>query len=202
MSSLLTRLRRHLSRCLLSLCLTATLLLLMLVVLLGSASLARAEGLGYDRTRLILTEDDTNASVLIKNDTAQAYLIRPQLMDEQEHPAPEAAVRPPLMKLVPQHATRLRLALDKSRLPQDRETLFWLVSHAFPAIAADASAQRLNFNFVLKMKVLYRPAPPHGEHLAGRGQAGVVQQARQACRAQRFALPRHHCRHARQRQGG
>lgn len=162
MSSLLTRLRRHLSRCLLSLCLTATLLLLMLVVLLGSASLARAEGLGYDRTRLILTEDDTNASVLIKNDTAQAYLIRPQLMDEQEHPAPEAAVRPPLMKLVPQHAARLRLALDKSRLPQDRETLFWLVSHAFPAIAADASAQRLNFNFVLKMKVLYRPAPITG----------------------------------------
>ena len=58
----------------------------MLVVLLGSASLARAEGLGYDRTRLILTEDDTNASVLIKNDTAQAYLIRPQLMDEQATP--------------------------------------------------------------------------------------------------------------------
>ena len=60
---------------------------------------------------------------------------------------------------MPQHAARLRLALDKSRVPQDRETLFWLVSHAFPAIAADASAQRLNFNFVLKMKVL-RSGPP------------------------------------------
>ena len=62
-----------------------------------------------------------------------------------------------LAKLLPGKNTRVRVTVtDPASLPQDRESMFWLYTRAIPSKVNDRE-NRLNINFVMRLKVFYRP---------------------------------------------
>ena len=118
---------------------------------------AYAEGLGFDKTRLIISDGANSGSVVLDNRTDQAYFVRAHLEDSERVKTDVGMVRPPLFQVKPQQAGRMRVVIDQKSVPTDRETMFWLYTKSYPAKTVEDNKHQLNFNFVIQMKVFYRP---------------------------------------------
>ncbi len=121
------------------------------------APYAHADGLGFDKTRLIIAEGANGGSVVLDNRTDQAYFVRAHLEDSEHVKTQLGMVRPPLFQVKPQQAGRMRVVIDQKKVPTDRESMFWLYTKSYPAKSPEEKKQQLNFNFVIQMKVFYRP---------------------------------------------
>ena len=134
---------------------TATISLMALAFV--TAPCAFAEGLGFDKTRLVISEGQTGGSVVLDNRTNKGYIVRAHLEDSEHVKTDSGVVRPPLFQVKPQQAGRIRVVVDPKKVATDRETMFWLYTKSYPAKSPEEVKQQLNFNFVIQMKVFYRP---------------------------------------------
>ena len=128
-----------------------------MVLTLASSPIANADGLGFDKTRLIISDGQNAGSVVLDNRTDQAYFVRAHLEDSEHVKTTAGMVRPPIFEVKPQQAGRMRVVIDQKSVPTDRETMFWLYTKSYPAKKPEDNKQKLNFNFIIQMKVFYRP---------------------------------------------
>ena len=116
-----------------------------------------ATGLGFDQTRVIIEKGKTAGSLVIDNRGNNAFFVRAHVEDRHHVKTSVAMARPPVFQLNAQKASRIQVAVDRKAVPDDRESLFWLYTKAYPAQKVDDGKNKLMFNFVTQLKVFYRP---------------------------------------------
>ena len=125
---------------------------------IGLSSAAWASGLGFDKTRLIIEGGKQDGSLVLDNRGDNTFYVRAHIEDRHHQKTTDAMVRPPVFQINPQKAFRVRVFVDKTKVPQDRESMFWFYSKAYPAQKLTDTKNILAFNFVTQLKVFYRPS--------------------------------------------
>ena len=127
--------------------------------------LAHAEGgIGFDKTRAVINPGKTETALVLANDGDWAFLIQNNLESVDKTKVSGITVTPPLARLLPKQSMRVRMVVtDPTALPQDRETVVWLVSQSIPANTDAENVMRINY--INRIKVFYRPATLQGKRL-------------------------------------
>lgn len=125
---------------------------------------ARADGgVSLNQTRVIYLGGSGVQNVTVNNQGNSLYLLQSgvQLTPDDPRAAP-FMVTPPLARLAPESSNTLRiLKQGNARLPEDRESLFYLSVLAIPARPGEeplAQASRLSMGLRFLLKLFYRPA--------------------------------------------
>lgn len=135
--------------------------LLFVVPLLLSTS--TQAGFYVGATRLVYNESAKNTHVKVGNkSTKDIYLIQSWIEPDSSTVASTKSfvITPPLFRLNEKEDNALRVVFvgNKSELPQDRESLFWVNIKAIPAQKkSDEHKNLLSFAFNNKIKLFYRP---------------------------------------------
>lgn len=119
-------------------------------------------------TRLVVSEQDREVTFSIMNEGNSAVLMqlwtdRDNYLDRPEIIRMQFLIQPPVFRLNGHDSriVRLQLAGDRSTLPTDRESLFWLNALEIPPEAAGAGKGEkilLQMAFRTRIKLFYRPA--------------------------------------------
>lgn len=124
-----------------------------LSALLMLPSLSWAGGIALGSTRVIYPSDARQVSLSVNNsDEHNRYLIQTWVENEAGKKTEDFIVTPPLFVSKPKSENTLRIIYSGEKLPQDRETLFWLNNKAIPSINKD----EVKGNNVLQIAVLAR----------------------------------------------
>ena len=130
---------------------------------IGLSSSAWGSGLGFDKTRLIIEGGKQDGSLVLDNRGDNTFYVRAHVEDRHHQKTTDAMARPPVFQLNPQKASRVRVFVDKSKVVQDRESMFWLYTKAYPAKKVTDADNLLAFNFITQLKVFYRPKGLKGD---------------------------------------
>lgn len=133
---------------------------LMAVACLCTVPAAQA-AISLDRTRAIFNGADKSMTLNIANDNKQLpYLAQAWLENAKQEKITTGplVVTPPVQRLEPGAKSMLRLAStpDVSKLPQDRESLFYFNLREIPPKSEKANV--LQIALQTKIKLFYRPA--------------------------------------------
>ncbi len=124
---------------------------------------ARADGgVSLNQTRVIFLGGSGAQNVTVNNQGNQLYLLQSGIQMTPDDPrAAPFMVTPPLVRLAPDSSNTLRiLRQGNARLPEDRESLFYLSVLAIPARSGDGAlveASRLSMGLRFMLKLFYRP---------------------------------------------
>lgn len=132
------------------------------IILLMMSFFTYSAGLRLEQTRLILNSTKPNATFTIVNDDPNPYLIQTAVTEQFEGAkSPYFIVTPPLFRLDANSKFSARVLLkNKSELPTDRESLFFLNTRAIPAEKhpnEQTNDAKLTFVTNIVIKVFYRP---------------------------------------------
>ncbi|WPA92857.1 fimbria/pilus periplasmic chaperone [Providencia zhijiangensis] len=113
-----------------------------------------------DRTRIIFDGDQQSINITIRNDNPELpYLAQSWLEDasEQKLEAGPIIATPPIQRMEPKSTSLVRLstAPDISKLPQDRESLFYYNLREIPPKSTEAGV--LQIALQSRVKLFYRP---------------------------------------------
>lgn len=106
-------------------------------------------------TRVIYNQDSKSVEISVENPDESPYLIQSWIDDSDEKKQPYFIITPPLFRLNEQKSNSLRIFLTKNKLPDDKETLFWLNIKTIPA--SKKLENSLQIAFKTKIKLIYRP---------------------------------------------
>lgn len=134
---------------------------LLLGIVSASASFAAVRP---ESTRALIYVSDKEGSVPITNDsTDTAYLVQSWLVDLKGNDKNIPVIlTPPLFKIEPKKQAKLRLMVVPNQLPQDRESVYWLVIQEIPP-KTTAKSNELVVAVRTRMKVFIRPQGLEGK---------------------------------------
>lgn len=123
--------------------------------------------ISVDRTRLIVTEQEREASPQILNEGTQPVLIQAwvdtgEAQTEVKHIQTPFIVDPPVFRLEPGQSRHLRVLMVQpaQSLPRDRESVFWFnVLEIPPKPHTSGSMNHLQVSFQTRLKIFFRPEP-------------------------------------------
>ncbi|MEC9534036.1 molecular chaperone [Escherichia marmotae] len=132
---------------------------LMAVACLSAVPTAQA-AISLDRTRAIFNGGEKSMTLNVSNDNKQLpYLAQAWIENEKQEKitAGPVVVTPPVQRLEPGARSMIRLAStpDISKLPQDRESLFYFNIREIPPKSDKANV--LQIALQTKIKLFYRP---------------------------------------------
>jgi len=130
-----------------------------------AASLQVNASVLLDRSRVVLSAGETEATVRVRNEEDGPVLVQAWINDLDGDALPEQAsspflVTPPLRRLDPDQSLSLRIRLlAMSTLPGDRESMYWLNVVDLPGEVAHAP-QDPTVSIIVRsrIKLIYRPA--------------------------------------------
>lgn len=147
--------------------------LLTLISGLFAISLSSFAGVSLDKTRIVFNESDKNQSINIINDSDKLYLVQNTILVDHANAQSEAVTQfvtvPPLARLEKNSRNAIRiLPKDFSKLPADRESIFYFVVNLIPEgkkIKNNDNDIAANFNIATRIiiKVFYWPASVAGD---------------------------------------
>ena len=137
----------------------------LLLSLLMACSMPAMASVVAEKTRVIFSEGSTEESLQLVNSNSYPVAVQVWVDDGDLMATPEKAISPilvlpPVFRLQPQAQRSLRLILSgASKLPQDRESAFWLNVYEIPPKAAPMADDQSSITLALRMqyKVFYRP---------------------------------------------
>lgn len=130
---------------------------------IGFSSSVWATGPGFDKTRLIIEGGKQDGSLVLNNRGDGIFYVRAHVEDCNHKKTADAMAHPAVFQLNPQKASRIRVFVDKTKVSQSQETMFWLYTKAYPAKKIDNTTNLLSFNFISQLKVFYRPKGLKGD---------------------------------------
>ncbi|EOV8089281.1 fimbrial biogenesis chaperone [Providencia rettgeri] len=128
--------------------------------------LSYANGFGINATRLVYPERSKDISTTVRNTTDNVvYLVQAGISRAQDSMVSAPfTVTPPLFRLEPNSVNLIRITLNATDLPKDRESVFYLHTSALPASkkinneqASDDIPAAIQFAVGNIIKVFYRP---------------------------------------------
>ncbi|EMQ4855487.1 molecular chaperone [Morganella morganii subsp. sibonii] len=142
--------------------------LYLLLVMYFISAFSFADGVSPDSTRYIYPEDAHNITALISNESANAafvqYWLDPGDSEEltAKLPVTPFELTPPISRINPGSSQTLRIRLmDKSTIPADRESLWWLNVLDIPPVSKNPSPEAkdsVQLAVRSRFKMFYRPA--------------------------------------------
>jgi len=132
-----------------------------LSMLLMLPSLSWAGGIALGSTRVVYPADARQVSLAVNNsDEHNRYLIQTWVENEAGKKTEDFIVTPPLFVSKPKSENTLRIIYSGEKLPQDRETLYWLNNKAIPSINKDEAKDNnvLQIAILARIKLFVRPA--------------------------------------------
>lgn len=136
---------------------------LLWLVVLATWSSAACAAVSLDHSRLIMSEQHADAALDILNEGSRAVLLQLWADQGQADAAPGDAlapvvIDPPLFRLESGRSRSARIFWTGAgtRLPADRESLFWMNVLEVPALPSPAG-NRLQIAFRTRIKLFYRP---------------------------------------------
>lgn len=145
--------------------------LMMLFCLASLSAKAHAEdkgGFSLGSTRVIYDGSKKEATVTVINSAKNAPFLAQSWVTEYAPGKKQPAmapflVTPPLYRQ-DEGKNTLRIVRTGGQMPSDRESVFWLNVKAIPAVHEDLSGKNtLQFAYVLRVKLFYRPAGLSGD---------------------------------------
>ncbi|MBP1036919.1 fimbria/pilus periplasmic chaperone [Serratia fonticola] len=124
-------------------------------------SFSWAGGIALGSTRVVYPADARQVSLAVNNsDEHNRYLIQTWVENEAGKKTEDFIVTPPLFVSKPKSENTLRIIYSGEKLPQDRETLYWLNSKAIPSINKDEVKDNnvLQIAVLARIKMFVRPA--------------------------------------------
>lgn len=117
--------------------------------------------INVDRTRIIMNSQQKTVSVTLSNDNKTTpFLAQSWVDDSSGKKTNDLMVLPPLQRVDGGQKTQVRIMQVQggglSRLPQDRETLFWFNVRGIPPKPDTSSVLQLALQS--RLKLFYRPA--------------------------------------------
>lgn len=106
-------------------------------------------------TRVIYNEGNKDVSISVENPDKIPYLIQSWIDNIDEKKQSDFTITPPLFRLNAEKTNALRIFLTENKLPNDRESLFWLNIKTIPA--TERTENSLQIAFKTQMKLIYRP---------------------------------------------
>lgn len=109
-------------------------------------------------TRVVALESDKETSIKILNDdTTQDYLVQSWLEDQKGNDKGLPLIlTPPLFKIGAGREGKLRMVVVPGRIPQDRESVYWLWIQEVPPVSKVQGSQ-LQVAVRTRLKVFIRP---------------------------------------------
>ena len=133
------------------------------VLLLFTMPLAYA-GVSIDGTRIIFPADSKSVNVQLRNiyDTPALVQAWIDIGDPKKTPQAEEVpfvLNPPLVRIEPNKGQVIRIIpLDRSKLPKDRESIFWFnILDIPPSDPNLTDKNHLSFTVRTRVKLFYRP---------------------------------------------
>lgn len=112
-------------------------------------------------TRIIYPEKDHEKSLMLANTNTYPVLAQVWTDDgsgSSEFKAAPFAVLPTVFRLNPNEIKAVRIIYNGMKLPEDRESIFWLNLYEIPAVKKEAlSMDYLNLAMNTQMKIFFRP---------------------------------------------
>ncbi|WP_369309711.1 molecular chaperone [Providencia rettgeri] len=134
---------------------------LLIIIFIIGTSLANAEGLSLNQSRIIFNQDDTSQVAQIRNDTDKAILVQASVIKDLANKSVDNfIVTPPLFKVEPRAEFSMRIMSNKlGDLPKDRESIFYLKTRAIPSVNKNDDENKTSLVFVTAfvIKLIYRP---------------------------------------------
>ncbi|MFV8908201.1 fimbria/pilus periplasmic chaperone [Serratia fonticola] len=130
-------------------------------MLLMLPSLSWAGGIALGSTRVVYPADARQVSLAVNNsDEHNRYLIQTWVESESGKKTDDFIVTPPLFVSKPKSENTLRIIYSGEKLPQDRETLYWLNNKAIPSVNKDEIKDNnvLQIAILARIKLFVRPA--------------------------------------------
>ena len=112
-----------------------------------------------DSTRIIYHSDEKRISFVAKNDTSESLLFHGLVLnkDRTEY-STDFIISPEITEIKPNSNEFPQLIRLNGKLPEDRESLYYLQGHFIPAKDKDkGDANGLEMSYVIQMKMFYRP---------------------------------------------
>jgi len=132
---------------------------LLLIATTGYASYAEA-GVALGATRVIYPAEQKQVQLAVTNNDDNTYLIQSWVENDKGIKDGLFIITPPLVAMQGKKENTLRI-LDASnnKLPQDRESLFWMNVKAIPSMdKSKLSENTLQLAIISRIKLYYRPA--------------------------------------------
>lgn len=122
-------------------------------------------GVTAERTRVIMMQDQREATLLLVNLNSYPVITQVWVDDGRPGGTPEAAQAPvmplpPVFRLEPQESETLRLLFTEQNLPQDKESLYWLNIYEIPPLPTSLEKDEetlIAVTLQTQMKVILRP---------------------------------------------
>ncbi|MDU5779505.1 MAG: fimbria/pilus periplasmic chaperone [Pantoea sp.] len=122
------------------------------------SSLAWGGGVGLSATRIIFPSTVVHAALGVRNTaTDTAWLIQSWIEDEKGTRTKDFIITPPLFLMNPKSENILRILINRHRLPEDRESLYWVTVKAIPQMKEEGGSNSLQFAAASRIKLFYRP---------------------------------------------
>ncbi|MBC2656653.1 molecular chaperone [Pseudomonas sp. MSSRFD41] len=112
-------------------------------------------------TRVILGEQDREASIPVKNAGRAPYVIQAWVDAGEGKTKTPFVVTPPLSRLDPGMENILRIMRISNNLPTDRESVFWLNVKEIPEKAKEDNVLQIAMR--TRIKLFYRPSDLEGK---------------------------------------
>lgn len=114
--------------------------------------------IGYS-TRLIFNSDDRRVSFPVQNNNKQDMIFHGLVLNKDKKTYSNSFIISPEVVHVRSNKTEYpQLIRLTSKLPEDRESLFYLQGHFLPEMnQKEESSVNLTFSYVVLMKMFYRP---------------------------------------------
>lgn len=106
-------------------------------------------------TRVIYPEGSKDVTISVENPDKIPYLIQSWIESAQGDKQSDFTITPPLFRLNQEKTNALRIFLTDNKLPNNKETLFWLNIKTIPATKRTENS--LQIAFKTQMKLIYRP---------------------------------------------
>lgn len=132
-----------------------------LISTLMVSSSSWAGGIALGATRVIYPADVKQTSLAVNNSDKQArFLIQTWVENEAGNKTDDFIVTPPLFVSKPVSENTLRIIYSGGKLPDDRETLYWINNKAIPSVNRDDIKGKnvLQIAVLARIKMFVRPA--------------------------------------------
>lgn len=126
-----------------------------------TAPMQPIEGVGIDRTRVVIGNGETRGAFGVTNKMATPVVVTSWVTDLKGKVSDAFVVTPSLYQLDAGKTGNSTVRLTSSDLPQDRESVFWLVVNS--AAAGASSKNSISVAVGQRIKVFYRPVGVKGD---------------------------------------
>ncbi|MEQ4664210.1 fimbria/pilus periplasmic chaperone [Providencia rettgeri] len=122
--------------------------------------ISHAGGVALGSTRVIYPLNDKQTSLALSNtDERNQFLIQTWVEDKEGKKTKDIIITPPLFVSKPKSENTLRIILNNSNLPKDRESLYWINSKSIPAVDKNDIKDKniLQIAVLSRIKLFVRP---------------------------------------------